>query len=121
MTDLTIHEARRPSDPSPEAYDDFKKWVMIDKLKPSQVVKKVIEKYPKKLTCFDIVNLMEFANPDIMVNQFSGRLIDSNYPDENCEDYYTDEFFDSQIERAIEYSNKCLEEEKKRLKKLNGS
>lgn len=66
-----------------EAFDDFRRWVLTDGLKPSAALHKFMDKY----ACSNPDSLMpirfvEFTYPDIDIsrNSFTFKVHDSGYP-----------------------------------------
>ncbi len=84
-----------------ESKDDFIRWINDGK-KPSEAIKKLIEKYQlTELHTLVTIELIEAAYPKIDLSPFRGYLVDANYPFGNIDDL-SDEQFDARIKELWE-------------------
>jgi len=95
-----------PRDALPmESLDDFKQWVLIDGVKPSAALRKLMEKY----NCPDIhvttiMELLQLTYPHIDIDRggFRFRFMDENYP--HCPpSEFSDEDFDDGLEYLVSH------------------
>ena len=103
--DDLVNEMRAfaPVDLPMEFADNFKRWVLMDKLKPSVALRKLMEKY----NCSEMdvavpIKLLELTYPDINVtcNGFRFKIVDSAYPNSDPKQF-SDEDFDQGIEELL--------------------
>jgi hypothetical protein len=86
-----------------ESFDEFKRWVLVDGLKPSVALRKFMDKYhcPKPDTSIPI-GLVEYTYPEIDIAScgFRFRINDSAYPNSDPTQF-SDEDFDKGIEELL--------------------
>jgi hypothetical protein len=86
-----------------ESAEDFKRWVLVDGLKPSVALRKLMEKYKcPKLDVSIPIDLLRFTYPDIDIGRqgFRFRIVDSAYPNSDPKQF-SDEDFDKGIEELL--------------------
>jgi len=90
-----------------ESAEDFKRWVLVDKLKPSVALRKMMGKYncPEPDVTIPI-KLVELTYPhiDITAKGFRFRIVDSGYPNSDPKQF-SDEDFDKGIEEILALPN----------------
>ncbi|MFK5948227.1 MAG: hypothetical protein QM500_05615 [Methylococcales bacterium] len=82
-----------------KAYDDFKNFVLKDKLKPSTALYKIMEKHEiHRLDSSNIFHLIELTYPEIDIsrNNFTFKIHDSGYS------YTVQELNDKQFDELVE-------------------
>ncbi|MBI3562620.1 MAG: hypothetical protein HY080_12985 [Gammaproteobacteria bacterium] len=89
-----------------ESFDEYKRWVLVDGLKPSIALRKFMDTYncPKPDTSIPIT-LVEYTFPDIDIARlgFRFRINDSAYPNSDPKQF-SDEDFDKGIEELLALS-----------------
>ena len=86
-----------------ESARDFKRWVLIDGLKPSVALRKMMDKYQcPKMDVSVPIKLVELTYPDIDItlHGFRFRMVDSAYPNSDPTQF-SDEDFDKGIEELL--------------------
>lgn len=104
-SDLFLFTTTPPTDLPMESADDFKHWVLVDGLKPSVALRKLMQKY----NCptmdvsipIDLVRLT-YPNIDIALHGFRFRMVDSAYPNSDPAQF-SDEDFDKGIEELLSH------------------
>ena len=86
-----------------ESADDFKRWVLVDGLKPSVALRKLMHKYDcPKMDVSVPIKLVELTYPNINIASqgFRFRIVDSAYPNSDPKQF-SDEDFDKGIEELL--------------------
>jgi hypothetical protein len=80
-----------------EAADDFKRWVLEDKLKPSVALRRLMDEYKCPILDFTApIKLIQLTYPDIDFDRggFRFRIVDSAYPNSDPKQFSDDDFDD---------------------------
>ena len=86
-----------------ESLDDFKQWILDDKLKPSAALHQFMKKYNcPNIHDMTVIELLRLTYPDIDLgdNGLRFKIIDSGYPNSDPE-YFSDCDFDDGIEELL--------------------
>ncbi len=92
---------------SKESFDDFKRWVRVDGIKPSVSLRQVMKKYDCPTPGPSLaISMVEFAYPEIDITSkgFRFRINDSAYPNSDP-NQFSDEDFDKGIEEILALPN----------------
>lgn len=94
----------KPLDGLPkESYDEFKRFILSDGLKPSVALRKIMGIYKcDDVHVLSVVNLVRYTYPelDIAEKGFRFKVVDSGYPGSNF-DQFNDEDFDKGLEELL--------------------
>lgn len=86
-----------------ESAQDFKHWVLVDGLKPSAALRKLMDKYncpnPDPSVVIQLVELT-YPNVDVSRQNFTFKIVDSRYPNSDSAQF-NDEDFDRAVEELI--------------------
>lgn len=99
--DLTLIDMTPLDSLEIESFDVFKNLILIDKLKPSVALRKVMDEYNcSEIHGMTVIRLIEFTYPelDITQNNFTFKIHDSGYPRVQVE--LDDEGFDKLVEET---------------------
>lgn len=86
-----------------ESAEEFKRWLLVDRLKPSVALRRLMEKYNcPKLDVSVPIDLLRHVYPklDISRQGFRFRLVDSAYPNSDPRQF-SDEDFDKGIAELL--------------------
>ncbi|MBI3562619.1 MAG: hypothetical protein HY080_12980 [Gammaproteobacteria bacterium] len=86
-----------------ESFDDFKHWVLVDGLKPSVALRKMMGKYQCPQVDVSVpIECVKFTYPniDIALNGFMFRMIDSAYPNSDPTQF-SDKDFDQGLAEVL--------------------
>jgi len=100
--DLTLIDMN-PLDALPrEAYDDFKKLVLENRLQPSKALYSIMGKYKcNEVHVLSIVHLVEHTYPELDITRqgFRSSIVDSAYP--KNQNQFSDQAFDNAIKELL--------------------
>lgn len=103
--DLTLIKTE-PIDKLPmESLDDFKQWVLVERLKPSVALRRFMDKYNcPHIHDTTVISLLTLTYPDIDIADGGLRfnVVDSGYPNSNPDDF-SDEDLDKGIEQLLKH------------------
>lgn len=105
--DLILMTKRTLADIPREASDDFKRWVLVEQLKPSVALRRLMDSYDcPRLDVSAPIKLIELTYPDINLGRggFRFRIVDSAYPNSDPKQC-SDEDFDKGIEEILSLPN----------------
>lgn len=99
--DLTLIDMSPLDSMKKESFDVFKNMILIDKLKPSVALRKIMDEHNcPDLHGMTVIHLIEFTYPelDISQNNFTYKINDSGYPRVQVD--LDDEAFDKLVEET---------------------
>lgn len=102
-SDLTLINTAPITSLPQESAEEFKRWVLVDGLKPSVALRQLMEKYRCPNPDVSVpIDLLRHTYPDLDISRqgFRFRLVDSAYPNSDP-GQFSDEDFDKGIAELL--------------------